>query len=567
MESSNLPINVVVWAEDLKSATEIAASIINGSQNKDIWTGIYKGCTVKAFVRYPGGVVASSPEGFTDILLVSLSGSKSSFLNEAKSYINTRKGIPFIFITSSENLTDMAKEVGCEYMPISELGHDTTRGKFFESVKTLDATLKKAFDSLDLNHTGCITAEELVQASETLNHKINSEEAKSIAFSLSKDGQITFDKFKSWWLMGRGDFNTFRRLVQIEMNVGGFIKKGLQVFNNYVDKLQKEGIDSADISYTGNLNISPVDEFESGIGFNFDLAGGKDYEGIISVSPDYFKTSPITYGLEIHLKDQTSGAIIKQALEDLKVMLSNIPQVKQIFDLGLQVNVRHIGLSIFIDISLGGIMGDQVLQQMNIYNFEQLNFAGTANSSIVSGLKFEDLLKASFDELIEKICKFKLESQSQFSNTKMLVYAVFSVYEGMSQQIPSNLRNLISLIKFFGAVRNFDYEFKYDSKLLAVLAKQVAGQIGNNYMGNPGEAVFLEECSNQLVGLQGMGHGMINQFKPMIDVFLEPYKPMIKVINFNKITIFTVIPKMKMFYKFNLNVEGLTDFINQNLVS
>ena len=72
--------------------------------------------------------------------------------------------------------------------------------------------------------------------------------------------------------MGRGGFNTFRKIVQVETSVGNFIKKGSQAFNDYLEKLGNEVNFNTESKFQGRVNISPVNEFENGIGASVDLA-------------------------------------------------------------------------------------------------------------------------------------------------------------------------------------------------------------------------------------------------------------------------------------------------------
>jgi hypothetical protein len=565
-------INIVVWAESREDASKIATALTSGSETQDgVFVGTHNATSVTAYLRYPGGEATSAPQGITDILIVSVSGSSSQHLTDASSYVNLRKGIPFKFFTSSEDLTEVAKSLTAEFLPYSDVTSSETREKLISSVNNLEATLVNAFNALDLNKNGFITAEELVQASSTLGHTLNHEESKIIANTLSTDGNISFGKFKQWWIMGRGDFNTFRRLVAVELSVGNLIKKSSQVFNDYVEKLTKETEGANDVSYVGRINLGPTTpDFETGFGVDVDLAGGKDFENILSVSPDYFKTSPITYGLEIKVKDDQAGALIKQTLEGLREMANMIPQAQEVFNLGLTVNVRHVGTSVFVDFSLGGVLADQVLQSISQFNFEQLNFAGTGSFSAFTGLRLSDLLTGTVEDLINRVTLFKVESHSEFSNTKNLAYALSSVYTQFKHQVPHKMRPFIGLIKLFGAIRNFSYEFTYDSDEFAKTVKEVLGAFGGKMLGSSEEMssdVVVQGLNSQLQGFQGMGLGMIGQFKPMLDGFLESFKPSLQQVNFDRISMFTSIPKMKMYYKASLHLPGVSAFLLENILN
>src|SRR5688500_8541845 len=139
MESSNQLVNVVVWAENQEEAAKLAAGLTKGVESpSNVFSGNVEGVKLKAYLRHRQDLVSASPVGITDILIVLVSGSSSSYLSEAKSYINLRKAIPFKFVTSSEDLSELAKELESEYINVSEITSDSTVSKMLKSAKNLD---------------------------------------------------------------------------------------------------------------------------------------------------------------------------------------------------------------------------------------------------------------------------------------------------------------------------------------------------------------------------------------------------------------------------------------------
>ena len=51
---------------------------------------------------------------------------------------------------------------------------------------------------------------------------------------------------------------------------------------------------------------------------------------------------------------------------------------------------------------------------------------GAGNAKIFFGIKPIDILNFSLDQLIEKVCNFKIVSDSEYSNVKMLFSAVIA---------------------------------------------------------------------------------------------------------------------------------------------
>ena len=122
-------------------------------------------------------------------------------------------------------------------------------------------------------------------------------------------------------------------------------------------------------------------------------------------------------------------------------------------------------------------------------NFESLNFCGAGKSEIFCGIKPIDLLNSSLDQLIEKVCNFKIVSHSEYSNVKMLISAVIAgSMTSLEKIVNPNIFNLF--IKLHGANETLEYEFRYDYADLSCCIKEFIGT--NKY----------EEANNILIQYQ-----------------------------------------------------------------
>ena len=59
---------------------------------------------------------------------------------------------------------------------------------------------------------------------------------------------------------------------------------------------------------------------------------------------------------------------------------------------------------------------------------------------------------------------------------------------------------------------------------------------------------------------------MIEQFKPMIENFLGPFKEPLKMVNIDKLSVVASSPKLKIFYKTSFHFPGLTSFVRENIL-
>jgi hypothetical protein len=565
MESSTL-LNVLVWAESYDRAAKLAEAFSKGTEKENTeWSGNHGNYQVKAYVRVAGGIPFASPDGVTDVLLVDLDD-KDYLKEQAKVYIDRRRGIPLRFIASNDGLSDFAQELGCDFLTGSSLTSGETINKVLNSAIELDTTLRNTFNSFDLNGNGVITADELVKASSKLGHELNSEESKILVNSLSNNGGINFKQFKSWYVMGRGDFNTFRRLVQVELSIGGLIKQSSQAFNSYLQRVKNEN-QTEEISYAGRINVGPLEDFDTGFGFDLDFAGGKDYENIVNNLPSYYKSSPITFSLEIRVNDQSTASTVRDTLEGLKAFADAIPQVSQAQQAGVDVNFRSAGTSVFVDLSFGGFAADRIMAQMGQFNFSQLNFAGTGNFSVFSGLRFSDIISGTVGDLVSRLVLFKLESHSEFSNTKALLHGVASLLSTVKQFAPKEVRGLTILLKLVAAVRKVGFEYKYDANDVASVAKEILGEVASEKFSLDSGDVAIDALNTQLEMYQGMGLGMLDGVKPMIESVIEPFKPALEAGNFDKLSVIMSLPTLKFHCKSTIHLPGLTAFVNDKVLN
>jgi hypothetical protein len=556
MESKSQIINFVIFAESREAAASIANSLTGSAESQAVWVGTSNGRTVKAYVRCPGLLAEASPKGNTDVLIVKApADSDEAYITNVKSYINTRTGIPFKYIVSSQDLSQLASSVEASYINESQLASEF--GSFISKVTDLESSLKTTFDSFDLNKNGFITSDELVEASAKLGHKLEKEEAKLIVSSLSNNGNIDFQMFKSWWVMGRGDCTMFRRIIEAQNVYGGLIKQGSEAFNEFLTKNISDGKDN----YEGRVNVGPKDDFDSGIGFSVDLAAGKHFDEIFNAYPDYIKSSPFSFCLEIKLKNESTGILIKETFEGLKDSLSMIPKFDSLMMMGVTVDVRHVGLSVFIDFTLGGMIGDTTNNNLNAFNCEKLNYSGAGYCSLISGVNFNDIQNDDFLTLISKLLKLRLTSHSEITALKTLVYGLCKII-GESSQSSNKVKRTIGALKVLTAIRGIEFNFKYDpeelkNSVLDILRDQIGDQADK----------MVDQYQSQFGGFRDMGLGMLDNYKMMLEMIPPEFMNIIKNIDFDRVGVVAVVPKFKLQYKSYIHLPGLTQFVDEKVLN
>lgn len=322
-------------------------------------------------------------------------------------------------------------------------------------------------------------------------------------------------------------------------------------------------MESSSTGLNSKINIHPESDFENGLGLGLEVASGNDFDTKLNASPDYVKSAPVSFGVELKVQDEASGPAVVQGLESLLEMVSEmLPPVKEYLDKGVQIKFRGNGSSVFVDVVVDQALAQCVLCKVSNYKYDQMNSSGTINLSAHSGIKISDVVTGTPENLVQKATQFKVEGNANISNTKNLIQFFVSLLGPLLDQVPKKFRGLLM---FLSAVRLTSYDFVYDSKLLAEIVRKVGLEAAGKKLGQSGEAATSQLVAAKASEYQTMGLEMLEQFKPMADSFLEPYKPMLQSVNFDQISLFAFFPQMKVYAKKTLDLKGITGFLREKV--
>jgi hypothetical protein len=364
---------------------------------------------------------------------------------------------------------------------------------------------------------------------------------------------------------GRTNFSEFRKLVEMQMSVGNLIKQGSNMFGDYFEKLSKEVAVSTDkVGYTGKISIVPTEEFVGGVGVSVHLTAGNDFEPILNSLPDYMTHSPVTYSLEIGIKDAEQGPMIVSRLNEIIAMFGEmIPPLQQALAMGLEVHFRSFGSSIFADITLGGVLGQQVQGGIGMFNLGQTNFAGNSNFHLTSGFVPMILLTHTLEDILTAATQLKIEGTGEYSSIKTLINSSTQMITMMNGgNIPQRLQPLILALKMAGSLKKTEFSLKYDTKALKECI--IDGiNLSRHHADGPTE---FQRGAEKFLEQQGMFNMMVEQGKGMV-MFVADYLDIIKNINLDSLSLHFLIPNVKLFYKLTVRLPGATNWLNDNILN
>jgi hypothetical protein len=568
---SNSSLNFIVWTDCIKAGTSIAQKLTlssNPLSEVNSLTGTNQGVSVNVFLRGPQVAnVANPSNNVADGLIVSIESASET----ASDYLKQKKNVPLKVVVSSSDLKAFADERGATFVDKID---ESFASNLVKSGVTNDDLIKQAFSKIDKDHNSVLTKDELIIVSKELNHSISGEEANDIISTLSKTGSINFDQFKQWWHLGRANFSQFRQVVQLEMQVEKLVKKGSSYVGDYIDKLQisvNDETTSSPDSLKSHISIKPKKDFDNGINFGLSVAAGTEGKAIIDSLPDYFSSNPLSASIELGIDDAEKGQIVVQSLEQAKEMIFQmIPGIQEKLEMGIDIKFRHVGTSVFIDVTIGGPLGEMVKAQYSQFGSKIGNlatsFKGYGSSHIVSGLKLNNALDISLEQIIEDASKFKIETTGETSNIKKMLAIATTIIQA-TNAYGNKTKAISSIFGYFGVFRLLEVKSEYDSdELFSLIKESISTFTALESQEEQGE-VALQVYGGALSNYQQVGKAQLEGVKAMLGVFLEPFMETLKVLNFDRISISIVPSMISIFYKVQIGLVGITEFIRTNLLA
>lgn len=324
----------------------------------------------------------------------------------------------------------------------------------------------------------------------------------------------------------------------------------------------------------GNIDISPNIDFDSGIHFSISATAGQEDKEIISTLPDYFKISPITYFLELLLNDAEQGETVISTLESLKQKSKQIiPEAQNLLNNGVSINFRHVAKSVFVDISLDGLIAMLVETKLSSIKLNLSDFSESAEFSIVSGIKIDNILDIGYEEILKMGTLFKVQGQGQIP-VKLFDSIVSQIETNFSSSLTSNIILGMKTLKLLGALRKIQYISKYDSNVLYDYIKEFAGKIvhkkkGGGIMDDLNHEMGTQIIESDLSQVQEKAKNQLGEIKQGLTVFLEPYLESIKALNLDEISMICTMSKFnsQIQIKFKICIVGLTEYLKNYILN
>src|SRR3569833_436226 len=117
--------------------------------------------------------------------------------------------------------------------------------------------MKKVFKSFDTDNSGYIDSQELKDVAAELGRPLDAGEVEECLkdLDMNKDGKISYDEFKQWWLSGRqGLSGMMRKLLSFKLGALKFVDSISGSIKVSVEEAQQQQVDVSTNSFSKNIN-------------------------------------------------------------------------------------------------------------------------------------------------------------------------------------------------------------------------------------------------------------------------------------------------------------------------
>jgi len=604
-----LEINILLWAYDIQKANEIAIKILNSDKiikNKNNFFSLFEkdlGYKINLFLRSPKVFTLSNPTGITNILIIYLSenaiqkqnikNKPNPELSEAKKYLDTRKKIPFKILTS-EKLSSNELEIHCKNIPLSDLTCENGKNLLIKEIELYEITLKKVFEKFDKQKNGLINYEDLIKASKQLGYTLTEDDTKMIISTLEQKnkGNINFESFKKWWILGRSDFVNFRRVCKARIFMDDFFKNTKYKLNDYFVNIKNEGkqIINDELNQTFDINIHSENHFDNGIGLFVQFCNGAEALDIIETKFEEFRNSELGFGLKLKFENAQSA---KNNLEIVEKFINEI-----ICSFLGDISSLIIGPIFKFKVSENFVIiyfADKRPKPDTLLSEFKSIFSGTLH--IFTQLNFDDMISLSIEEFIEKFFIFKIHFNSNLFNIKdsikkmicqikLLQKNVFDKNEkdnqldliknnnNLSFNFTEIFKYLMEFFELYLILKNVKLDISYDAKCLKKEFFQIISNIREKIEKEKGEEIKYDQLQGQEdflldspANLENLDEKILGYFN-LLDFFLCEIKEYYKEIKKDKEILKDILEEENIGFldKIDLN-EIILEIHSKNIIT
>lgn len=503
-------IFVVAVSNNQDSSTNLLNSVFSGLQSTDSqeWSGKSGDAEVRAYIKYPDCDVHRRVPIFADVVIGAVgSGDKEEL--DVLNFISSRTDARYRLLVDSNKERPVADNV--------------------RVVETSEA------EKL-VNEYGVAL---LANTFEDDDHLLVSRRE----FALGDDNKSG--------ILGK----QLRNLKSLDKVIGLFEKT---ITDFAVETTKWESQNKAKFEFT------PESGEGNGVGFSLEINSGDEFAQQNPHLPITVRDNPATLTLELYAKDSENADEVIKTLENAKQMGAQFGLLQLLESSGLTLTFSKDGASVFVDLTIGGILGEGLIGKIRRLNLERFKFSLKDSLRVSTNVNLKDLYdNTNLKKVAEDFSKFSIVGEGHLLNIRGFLHLLRDLAKLVNKDKTKKAYNMISYgVLILTSFENFGLEIKYDSDELLKVGYEIAASLLGLEDSSQAEGMLDGLSETIKNGLLPMGLQQVEAIKPMLEAF-----PGLKFVNFDKISAELVLPSVRSEIKFNVNLTGLTEFLEKNVLN
>ena len=575
MEEHRNVIHLIALADNEETASTLLNSALPGVSTSDNqeWTVTEGDFTVKCYIKVPGADTSRrSAEHFVDIIIGTASDNSSNSAQEIVNYLSSRGDVPLVHFVS-DNGSDIAESSGVLVVTASDVKNLIKEHS--AKVKNFNETLyeKHCNDIKEIpseNYSAFFEACGLSDKLENIIKKMNS----SIPYTFARKLNFTSNK----------ESTGFKHVAGFQHKVNSFIDIAEKYINEFISNTTNT---SSSVDLSGDIKVVPSNTSSDnnsnlnitnsgnsneaeGIGLSVKLLVGEDYKKKNSVLPLVIRDNVATLSIELPSKSSTGVDAVYATLNGALQMASQMGVLEKITEYGATLTLRKETSSVFVDLTVGKILGDFIVNKLNRLNLDIFKTGISEYFSVRTGVSADNIYK-DFDveSLLNNLAKTTIIGSGRILNVRTLLhlFKTFQVnHKPSEEQLESysykNKRQAMNYA-YFGLKTLFCFEktnidIIYSAEDLKDAVKSgVEPALGEEYE-NFKEGIN-QKARETIEGLLGM----LESFKGMAMMFGEGAS----LINLDKISVDILAPGFQLDLNLSVFLNGVSAFLEEKIFS
>jgi len=544
-------INIVVYSETRDHARGIAQQTVGGTEDHGVFCHTHEGVNLNGFLRWSGGSGFALPIGVTDIIIAHVPAG-SVVGQEASAYLQQRAGTPVRIICSSDESLKSLESEGIFYTNNESGLRELALNKYNEYINSLKQIVAKHD-----NGTGVVVVENY----KNFLTELGCQEVDSWVEALKRnpDRKLNHQFVKLIRVVGLD--GEYERLLREYFNAEAhFVVHTSKVSDQFHQVMQSFQEQQLHLDYKGNLEIGCTETFTPGLCFGVNFFSGEELMKLMEQAPYSVSHSPISFSLELGIKDPSLFQSLIPVLNMFKDMAKEmVPQVGMAFRLGLDIQFRVCENRFFIDVVFGGLVAYAARKHLDKFlNLKNIKFSSHKGFTFQTEFSPLFLLTYTFEQLVKSACKVSIKGNAEVFNLKVLTSILHKLFDSNIIPIRENKKKAVHVIlNAINILKMLGFELKYDANdLYNSIIDSMNGFSPNN----------VQQLSQRVSESQTMGGAMIEQGKGMT-MFVADYIDHIKNSNLDEIKLHFNLTFAKLGFNVFFSLPGLTQFLNEKLLS